>query len=198
MDEIQKAHEFLACQMNRTIDSTGTGYMMRSKDFDEVGGMPMNYPNLIFSDYELWIKLTMKSYKATCQRECFRYREHLSVSRITNGEQYEKAFGEYVMFMNSLKKYPEFEDYITRYAGKMLLYFCESLCHRVLKTPKNRREVRVKDVVEKFNSYAKILIPDEPFVPLQKRGIRYAVFLDQSAITRQAFYVINRFRRKGV
>jgi glycosyltransferase involved in cell wall biosynthesis len=194
MDEIQHAYEFLACQMNRTIDSTGTGYMMRSKDFDELGGMPVNYPNLIFADYELWIKLAMKSYKATAQKECFQYREHLSVSRITNGEQYEKAFGEYVKYLSTLKKFPEFDEVIIRYGMKMLLYFCESLSHRVLKTPISNRQIRVRDVVEKFNSYAEMLIPDLPFEPLKIRGIRYAFYLDQSALTRRAFSIVNRFR----
>jgi len=194
MDESQKAYEFLACQMNRTIDSTGTGYMMRSKDFDELGGMPVNYPNLIFSDYELWIKLSMKGYKATSQKDCFQYREHLSVSRITNGEQYEKAFGEYVKFMGSLKIYPEFEEVIHRYGKMMLLYFCESLSHRVLKTPANTRHIRVKDVVKKFLAYADALIPGEPFEPLKKPGIRYAVFFDSSASTRLSFSLLNKIR----
>jgi glycosyltransferase involved in cell wall biosynthesis len=194
MDEIQKAYEFIACQMSRTIDSTGTGYMMRAKDFDELGGMPIKYPNLIFSDYELWIRLTMKSYKATSQKECFQYREHLSVSRTTNGEQYEKAFGEYVEFLSSLKKNPEFDEFIVRYGRNMLLHFCESLCHRVLKTPINRRETRVKDVVKKFNSYAKILVPGQSFVPFERKSIRYAIFFDQSSITRHVFNAINKFR----
>jgi glycosyltransferase involved in cell wall biosynthesis len=194
MDEIQQAHEFLACQMNRTIDSTGTGYVMRSEDFDKLGGMPVNYPNLIFSDYELWIRLSMKGYKATTNKECFQYREHLSVSRITNGEQYEKAFAEYVKFISSMKKNPDFEEIINRYGLKMLLYFCESLCHRVLKTPKRHRQIRAKDVVRNFNSYAKILIPGQPFDPMKKRGIRYACFLDQSALTRIAFNIVNRLR----
>src|SRR5438309_5096747 len=34
MDETQYGYEFLACHMCHTLDSTGTGYMMRSSDFD--------------------------------------------------------------------------------------------------------------------------------------------------------------------
>lgn len=195
MDEIQQAFEFLACQMNSTIDSTGTGYMMRSKHFDELGGMPQNYPNLIFSDYHLWISLASKGFKATSQKECFQYREHLSVSRITNGEQYERAFGEYVKFMTGLKQRSEFDTVINRYGLKMLMHFCESLCHRVLKTPKNNRRIKVRDVVQNFNSYAKILIPGQSFMPLKKPGIRYAIFLDQSRVTRNAFNIVNRVIR---
>lgn len=195
MDEIQKAWEFLACQMNHTIDSTGTGYIMRSGDFEQLGGMPVNYRNLIFSDYELWIKLGRQSYKATSLKECFLYREHMSVSRITNGEEYEQAFGEYVRFLATLKNDDNFNEIIDRYGHKMLLYFCESLAHRVLKTPSSKRKVSVKTVLSNFQVYAKLLIPKQGFFPLEKPRIRYAVMLDQSAITRKTFNFLNSFRR---
>lgn len=194
MDEIQKAHEFLACQMNFTIDSTGTGYMMRSKDFDEVGGMSPVYPNLIFSDYELWIRLASKSYKATSLRECFLYREHLSVSRVTNGEQYERAFREYVSFLSRLKDKNEFAVVIERYGKNMLLQFCESLCHRVLKSSRKMRRIGVQDVINNFHDYARALIPDEIFDPLQKKGIRYAVLLDKSTISQELFRFIRKLK----
>ncbi|MBL7700265.1 MAG: glycosyltransferase [Chitinophagaceae bacterium] len=194
MDEVQKSYEFLACQMNGTIDSTGTGYMMCSADFDKLGGMPVNYPNLIFSDYELWIKLSKNSYKATAQRECFEYREHMSVSRATNGEQYEAAFGQYVHFLSTLRNEEHFAEVIARYGHKMLLYFCESLSHRVLKTPVNKRKIRVKDVVKNFHVYADLLIPGQSFQPMGIPGIRYASWLDQSVLTRNTFNFINKFR----
>ena len=57
MDEKQTAAEFLHSLFIDSIDTMGTGYMMRSKDYDAVGGMPA-YPNLLFADHALWIKLT--------------------------------------------------------------------------------------------------------------------------------------------
>jgi hypothetical protein len=197
MDEFQHSFEFLALQMTHTIDSTGTGYMMRSADFENAGGMPLNYPNLIFSDYELWIRLGRKSYKATALDECFRYRQHLSVSRITNGELYQAAFEEYVKFMKQLKdEEDKFAEVITRYGKHMLLYFCESLSHRLLKTPISERSLRVKDLVKKFHGYAKTLIPGESFDPMAISGIKYAVFLDGHSLTRMTFKLLNRYRKR--
>lgn len=193
MDEVQQSYEFLACQMNRTIDSTGTGYMMRSIDFDKAGGMPSRYPNLIFADYELWITLASKSYKATSPKVCFLYREHLSVSRITNGEQYEKAFGEYVDFLTGFKYDKNFSRVLGRYGSTMLLYFCQSLCHRVLKTPVQNRKIRVADVVRNFVAYADKLIPGESFEPMKEPRIRYAVILDRSSVSRAAFHFFKNF-----
>ena len=100
----QTIDEFLGGQMSQTIDSMGTGYMMRSKDFDLLGGMPVNYPNLIFADYELWMRLTQLSYKATSEKFCFSYRVHDSVSKITNGEAYAQAFQTYLFFISTLLK----------------------------------------------------------------------------------------------
>jgi glycosyltransferase involved in cell wall biosynthesis len=193
MDEIQTSFEFLACQMNNTIDSTGTGYMMRSKDYDEAGGIPVNYPNLIFADYELWIKLGMKSYKAVSQRQCFQYREHLSVSRITNGLLYFNAFEKYIDFISRLKKDKNFKVIIDRYGKKMLLYFCESLAHRLLKTSPKHRDIKVSELIERFRTMAKLLIPDQDFEPLDITRIKMASILDQNAFNRSAFNLYSAF-----
>jgi glycosyltransferase involved in cell wall biosynthesis len=196
MDEVQNAFEFLASQMNETINSTGTGYMMRSKDFDKLGGMPLQYPNLIFSDYELWIRLMEISYKATAFAECFQYREHLSVSRITNGELYQMAFEKYVNFMVYLKNRDvRFAQVISRYGKTMLLKFCESLSHRILKTPINNRTSKVEDIIVKFRKYAAELIPGERFEPLDESRIRYAVFFDKNSISRNAFRLLKKIIR---
>jgi glycosyltransferase involved in cell wall biosynthesis len=139
MDEIQYGHEFLACQLARTMDSMGTGYMMRSKDYDELGGIPTDYPNLIFADYQLWVQLSLKNYKATTDKVCFSYRVHDSVSKLTNGEQYQVAFEKYVYFMAALAKENEqVKRVLDKYGHDMLMYFCESLSHSLLKTPENK------------------------------------------------------------
>ncbi len=194
MDEVQKAHEFLAFQMNGTIHSTGTGYVMRSADFNAEGGMPTNYTNLIFSDFSLWTRLAMKSYKATSLRECFSYREHMSVSRTTNGEQYASAFHEYVRFMHMLKgQSEEFATVIERYGYSFLMQMCESLAHRLLKTPPERRSTSVASLIEQFKSYAQLLLPHAVFDPLSVPRIRYAQWLDRSAVTRNSFRWIKKW-----
>ena len=88
MDETQHAHELLACLLANTLDSMGTGYMFRAKDYNAMGGMPPNYPDLLFADNELWVTLTGLGYKATTQRACFEYRLHQSLSRTTAGMNY--------------------------------------------------------------------------------------------------------------
>ena len=68
----QLMENFLQCR----IDSMGTGYVMRSADYDRLGGIPVNFPNLLFADFALWITLTDISYVATSPEKCFAFRLH--------------------------------------------------------------------------------------------------------------------------
>lgn len=193
MDEKQYAHEFLACQMSRTIESTGTGYMMRAADYDRLGGIPPDYPNLIFADFALWVSLMLPGYKATTLKECFAYRIHESVSHVTNGMMFQEAFGKYVMFIKSLLPGHEaIRTVVDRYGKEMLMYYCESLSHRLLKTPVANRSVKVADFIRLCESYAHELIPGQPFKPMEKFRIRIASQLDQTAAGRQLFKLARR------
>jgi hypothetical protein len=188
MEKVQRADEFLACQMQRKIDSTGTGYMMRSKDFDELNGMPSQYPNLIFSDYELWMKLMLLGYKATSPKKCFSYRLNISVSRVTNGMLYQEAFSIYVSFIKGLmEKSPEISRVVQQYGKEFLLYFCQSLSHRLLKTPVEERAMTVADFIEKCQRFAGELIPGQDFKPMQKWKIKVAEILDRNSFNRSLF-----------
>jgi glycosyltransferase involved in cell wall biosynthesis len=193
MDEIQYGHEFLACQLARTMDSMGTGYMMRSKDYDELGGIPTDYPNLIFADYQLWVQLSLKNYKATTDKVCFSYRVHDSVSKLTNGEQYQVAFEKYVYFMAALTKENEqVKRVVDKYGYDMLMYFCESLSHRLLKTPLSSRKIKVDTFIAKCRSYAAVLIPGQEFEPGDKFRISLAGKLDSNLIGRSVFNIYKK------
>lgn len=195
MDELQWAHEFLAGHMARTIDSMGTGYMMRSSQYDLLGGMPPHYPNLIFADYELWINLMRKGYKASSLQTCFRYRIHQSVSRTTNGMQYGEAFGIYAAFLGRIMhEDPAIRQVITRYGKDMLLYHCESLSHRLLQTPLRNRASTVQGFIEKCKQVAAELIPGQHFDPLRVFSISLARQLDRSAVGRSIFKLYRKIR----
>ncbi len=182
MKEIQYAHEFLNGEMTQTMDSTGTGYMMRSKDYDAVGGISPLYPNLIFADYELWMKLTGRSYLAVTGREAFSYRLHESVSKLTNGDDYQQAFCRYIEFLAGLRNNNKaLASTIDQHGKRMLLYFCQSLSHRLLKTPKKMRKTTVGEFINKCRRLAKDFIPGQSFKPMAKPGILAAYLLDNAA-----------------
>jgi glycosyltransferase involved in cell wall biosynthesis len=194
MDETQYVHEFLAAQFTRTIDSTGTGYMMRSADYDRAGGIPPHYPNLIYADFELWVTLMKQGYKATSLKTCFSYRIHESLSMTTNGMLYQEAFGKYIYFIRDLMRQDgRINEVIKRYGMEMLLYVCEALSHRLLKTPVRQRSLKVRELIGVFGSYAKDLIPEQKFRPMEKRRIRIAYQFDRSAPGRGLFHLFKKF-----
>lgn len=194
MDEVQRAYEFLALYMCNLIESTGTGYMMRSKDYDNCGGINPDYNNLIFADFALWIDLMKISYKATSFEIAFRYRIHDSVSKITNGDQYQQAFDKFLQFV--IQKANE-DDKIKmvseRYGKRFLMYFCEALSHRVLKTPRDQRQITVRNLIKKYKNYATHLIPDQDFDPEKKFRINIAKVIDSTVVGRELFFFLKKF-----
>ena len=192
MASIQTVDEFIAAQMNQSIDSMGTGYMMRSKDFEMLGGMSTDYPNLIFADYELWMRLTQLSYKATSDKFCFSYRIHSSVSKTTNGEAYASAFIEYALFLSTLLKDKKIKKAVEANGYEFLMYFCQSLSHRILKTPLNNRKIKVGEFIEKCNKMADLLIPNQAFKPLNIFKIKIAKQLDDSRLLSSLFRMYKR------
>ncbi len=184
---------FLEKQFTNSIDSMGTGYMMRSKDFDELGGMPQQYPNLIFADYQLWMQLTALSFKATSPECCFYYRVHKSASTLTNGQKYQEAFLKYGDFLKIFQqKNTEVKKAVENKFYYFLMYHCESLSHRILKTPKDLRSVKVLDYVLACKRLAKEMIPEIKFNPEKKIKIWAAIQLDQNAVSRNLFQFIRK------
>lgn len=194
MEGKQTASLFLQSQMTNSIDSTGTGYMMRAVDYDKVGGMPTDYPNLIYADYALWVKLTELGYKATSKENSFAYRIHDSVSKLTNGEQYFLAFEKYIYFLNEqAKNNEEIRTVIEKYGRDFLLFKCQVMAHRILKTAIENRNLNVRLIIEKFKSFAVLLNIKQPFHPRLKLKILLAEMFDFNNLSRAFFYFLKNF-----
>lgn len=189
MEEIQHVADFISAQVHQTLDSMGTGYMFRSKDYDQMGGIPVAYPNLIFADYELWVRLTDLSYKATTKHSCFAYRVHESVSKKTNGDQYCAAFERYTEFLIELSRHNESVRKVLHSEGYIFLtYFCQSLSHRLLKTSSSRRIRSVKMFVKRCRQFAFIMNPDRSINTIRNWKILAARLIDSNFVTRNIFY----------
>lgn len=195
MDEIQRAGEFLQCHIQQTLDSMGTGYMFRSVDYDRLNGIPTEFPNLMFADYALWIQLTTLSFKATSPKICFEYRIHDSTSKKTNGDLYCEAFEKYISFLEKIgKKNEEINQVCRNHGYSLLMFFCESLSHRLLKTSKHHRKRTVRSFIQACREMAKRLIPGQSFHPLTNWRISAALIIDSNAFTRNLFYKLKGSR----
>lgn len=73
--EIETAAEYLKARFRFNRDTFGTGFVMRSADYDRVGGIP-GFEKLFFADDALWLSLMKSSTKACEPGEHFSVRVH--------------------------------------------------------------------------------------------------------------------------
>lgn len=189
MQEKEDGQQFLQSILQNKIDIVGTGFMMRSKDYDELGGIPIYYPNLLFADFELWLHLTDKNCKATAAEEGFYFRLHQSTTTSSSNIKYQIAFEKFLDFLKHLQnKNAAYNTIISNYIDEFILFYCKSLSHRLLKIPKPRREgLTVKMLLEKCKKYKKIFSTDQNLKPLSHPSILAAYIIDSNAATRKLF-----------
>ncbi len=199
MDEKQTAVEFLHALFIDSIDTMGTGYMMRSKDYNLIGGI-LPYPNLLFADHVLWIRMASLNYKATSEKEKFSYRLHQNLSKKSDTVSYINAFYNYMDFLiyykaNNIQSANVIEEYIYPY----ILYYCRSLSHRLLKTPVQiRNGMTVSGFINNCIKYNSILAPMNSLNPLKVVNIRNAKLIDDNLILRKAYLLFRRFYNKPI
>ncbi|HEV7877817.1 glycosyltransferase family 2 protein [Bradyrhizobium sp.] len=71
----ETAAQYLKTRFTFRRDTFGTGFVMRSADYDRIGGLP-RFEKLFFADDALWLSLFSRSYKAADLGEHFSVRIH--------------------------------------------------------------------------------------------------------------------------
>lgn len=95
----ETASEFLTAILGEQRDTFGTGYVTRSADYDECGGIP-SFEKLLNADCALWMLLMRGSIGANAPDECFSFRMHgTSASETSNLESYLKSRIEFINFL---------------------------------------------------------------------------------------------------
>jgi glycosyltransferase involved in cell wall biosynthesis len=199
MDEIQTAPECLAFFLSNMYELS-IGHLVRSKDYDEVGGIP-SYPNLLFADLELWIKLIEKSYKATSMEECCSYRIHqTSTTKSSSTLSYYHAFTRLLGFFSQLKATDQaFTVVLSRYGLDFLKLYCKSLAHHLLRVPKkNRPGLDVSKFILDYKKSIDELIPGNTYDPERIFSLKLARTIDNNALTRELFLAFKKIYSKPI
>ena len=179
MEEIMTVAGFISAHCLQSLDSSGSGYMIRSVDYNSLGGIPTDYPGFIFADYELWINLISKGYLAISKDNCFSYRLNQSASQTMGAEKYQKSFFHYLDFLKEImEKDMDCKKAVERDGIHLFNYYCRSLSHRLLKSSYRDRKTKIWQFVNKCKEYAEFMIPNHPFHPYLNPSIMAAVFLD--------------------
>ncbi|MET0466926.1 MAG: glycosyltransferase [Chitinophagaceae bacterium] len=180
-------------------DLMGTGFLMRSSDFEAAGGMPM-YPNLLFADMELWIELSRKNFLAVDQQECFSYRKHPSATTSSSSDaRFINAFDLLVKYLVRLKQRdPALTPVISRDGVELLRQYCQGITHKVLRTPKPQRETpSVGELIRRFRQYGKELC-DGNFEPLNYQKIKAGMLIDSNRLSHEIFLLFKKIYHKPV
>lgn len=193
-------YEFLKAFLSGSMDSMGTGYVMRSADYDASKGIPIKYPSLLFADFELWLKLTFKSYEVVAPEKCFAFRIHKSTTGTSQDKKLHGALDIFVDFLSSLGTRDEkAKKIINEYGAQFLLLFCKGFSHRMLRTPlKKRGNLTVGNFIEHTEQLAAKLEIQDQYHPEKVASIRVANFIDSNALLRNLFLFFKRLRNKPV
>lgn len=149
MPKYESAENFIAARMGEIRDSFGTGYVMRSELYNKVGGIP-SYPNLLFADDTLWLKLIGSGVKVTSSQVCFSYRLH---SGSTSGKPDNKAlfYGlkNYLSFLKEFyKANPEVAKVIELYGSQYVAKRCQEYYCKTLRNAPWGKSVDTKELIE--------------------------------------------------
>jgi glycosyltransferase involved in cell wall biosynthesis len=189
-------HNFLCSKM----DIMGTGFMMRSAEYDRIGGIPA-YANLLFADMELWTELARKSYLAVSQQECFSYRIHPAATTSTSVAQKAiQAYDRFVQYLLKIKKEdPPLAKVIYNDADYFLNQYCQGITHKVLRTAHSKRETAsVSEIIDRFREYGKELKGDNSFEPLSNKKIKLGKTIDENVFLHSLFLLFKKIYSKPV
>jgi glycosyltransferase involved in cell wall biosynthesis len=194
MAAVENDAALLQSFLTGNIDIMGTGFMTRAKDYDAVGGIPAAYPNLLFADMELWLRLTMKGYKATTQQCCFSYRIHQSTTKTTADEKLQLAFEKFIYFLTEIKSTNTGLSKVIAANGITFIHHhCKSLSHRLLRTPQSQRgHVSVSSLIKKCEAYSEMLVPGSNYQPATDKKILLAKWIDSNSLLQRLFLLFKK------
>ena len=189
MKSSYQGSEFLEAFMNSTIDSMGTGYVMRSKDYDAVNGIPVKYPGLLFADFELWVKLTVKGFVVVSSNISFAFRVHQSATSKSLDSNLHLALKLFVSFLSELMIIDEkMHQVISNCGSTFLLNYCKSYSHRLLRTELKKRDgLTVTDFIDQTYILAEKLEVDKNYYPDKIFSIQVAKIIDSNPVFRKCF-----------
>lgn len=187
-------NELLRGFLTQSVDSMGTGYVMRAADYDAMGGIPVKYPNLLFADFELWLRLAEKGGMAVAPETLFAFRVHKGTTGSSHDSLLHIALDIYVDFLSKLQMADKEKQAVIRHdSAKFLLNYCKGFSHRLLRTKASKREgINVNSFIDYTQVLAAKLGVKDDYHPLSDPGILAAKWIDSNYILRYSFLLFKK------
>jgi len=188
---------FLGYVLKNKIEITGTGFMMRSWEYDKMGGIPL-YPNLLYADIELVMELINNSYLAVARESTFEFRFHINNTSKSGGEKRLLAFEKMVFYLKQLEiKKSEYKNIIQGNIDDFLNFYVIGACHKLLYIPVTNREgITIDKIIVSAKNAALALSPNIRFVPEKKPAIILAKLIDSNIFLRKLFLFVKSFKKR--
>jgi glycosyltransferase involved in cell wall biosynthesis len=200
MKQCLTGYEFLNAFLTGSIDSMGTGYVMRSKDYDELHGIPVKYPNLLFADFELWLSLMFKSHAIIAPEKCFAFRLYQGTTSTSQDKKLHQALELFVDYLVAREQDDaQAKSIIDESGAKFLLFCCKGFSNRLLRTPIQKREnLTVRDFIDHTKKLAARLSIEDKYKPEKVPSIRLAAVIDSNPLLRNLFLVFKKLYPKPI
>ena len=190
--------EYLSLALQQNIDIMATGYVFKSSDYDALGGIPTQYPNLIYADLQLWIALTKKSHLVVAPSVQFSFRIHASTTKTSPNKILLDAF---LIFLNYLYQLKQESTTLASIIEKNGKRFTENttkeIAHRLLRTPKKLREgFTIDTMIKKIEKASSLLHID--YAPSQIKSIRIAKLIEGNDLLNTLFLFFKKIYKKPI
>jgi len=189
--------ELLESVLQNKIEITATGFMVRSKEYDAMGGIPP-YPNLLYADIELWLRLVLDRYLAVAPDNCFEFRLHLDNTSKSTGQFRFTAFEMLIDFFSGLKsKDVRYQQIIEKNIAAFFKNHVVGSCNKLIYIPvANRNNVTMDYIIESAKRCVQKIAPALHFKPEQYPGIRLAKLIDGNPLLRRLFLFYKSFQKR--
>lgn len=184
-----KFNDFIENFFNKKMDCMGTGFTMRSKDYNIIGGIPTRYPLLLLADFELWLNLIELGYEIISPKICFAFRIHNSTTTNSKLNVHIKAFELFIDYLIEKKNNQKYLNTILHNIEAFVHIYTKGFVHSLIKTELDKRNSseNVKFVILKMKKCLNKVKPLNQYNPLSDFSIRVALWFDSNNLSRKLF-----------
>lgn len=192
--------DFLTGILQKQIDISATGYMMRAKDYAAIGGIPTKYPNLLYADYELWIRLCNINYLSVANETCFAFRKHNSTTSVSSDIKMMKAFLYFMDFLKELQnKNSSFNNIINSHLEFFVQQNAKGLASRLIRKPLSEREnFTVNQLFNNVDNYLQENFKNNHIDYKNHSVIKAATIIDSNPVTQNLFLLFKKIYSKPI
>jgi glycosyltransferase involved in cell wall biosynthesis len=192
--EIESAADFLGARLRRERESFGTGYLMRTRDYRRVGGIP-KFRGLLFSDDALWLQLMRSGVKATSPRECFAYRTHEGSSSVrASWENHLDAMEEYLVFLRAIcREDAAIEAQFQRHRDYFLWHAHQAYAIALTGATQSYRRLD-EAAIRRFNAFLSSVDANWNLKTQQTRGLKLRELINRFAAARVLYNRVQKSR----